>query len=102
MLHGNRQSQFQNMGLGSAILGYLGQCVTSKAELAPQNFFMGQAVTVTITGYYLGIQPILIHPAERKDVLALAQARKVDVILVTELTRWGRSMMDPRCCVRLY
>ena len=29
--------------------------------------------------------------AERKKVLALAQARKIDVILVTELTRWGRS-----------
>ena len=32
--------------------------------------------------------------AERKLVLALAQARKIDVILVTELTRWGRSMLD--------
>ena len=32
--------------------------------------------------------------AERKEVLALAQARKIDVILVTELTRWGRSMLD--------
>jgi putative DNA-invertase from lambdoid prophage Rac len=32
--------------------------------------------------------------AERKKVLALAQARKVEVILVTELTRWGRSMLD--------
>jgi len=32
--------------------------------------------------------------AERKKVLALAHARKVDVILVTELTRWGRSMLD--------
>lgn len=32
--------------------------------------------------------------AERKEVLALAQARKVDVILATELTRWGRSMLD--------
>lgn len=31
---------------------------------------------------------------ERKKVLALAQAREVDVILVTELTRWGRSMLD--------
>ena len=29
--------------------------------------------------------------AERKKVLALAQARNIDVILVTELTRWGRS-----------
>ena len=27
-------------------------------------------------------------------MLALAQARKVDVILVTELTRGGRSMLD--------
>src|SRR6202030_4585356 len=32
--------------------------------------------------------------AERKEVLALAQARNNDVILVTELTRWGRSMLD--------
>jgi putative DNA-invertase from lambdoid prophage Rac len=32
--------------------------------------------------------------AERKEVLALAQARKINVILVTELTRWGRSMLD--------
>ena len=32
--------------------------------------------------------------AERKKILALAQAREIDVILVTELTRWGRSMLD--------
>ena len=32
--------------------------------------------------------------AERKEVLALAQARKIDAILVTEFTRWGRSMLD--------
>jgi DNA invertase Pin-like site-specific DNA recombinase len=31
---------------------------------------------------------------QRKQVLALAQARKIDVILVTELTRWGRSTID--------
>jgi len=31
---------------------------------------------------------------ERKKVLALAQDRRVDAILVTELTRWGRSTMD--------
>jgi putative DNA-invertase from lambdoid prophage Rac len=31
---------------------------------------------------------------QRGEVLALAQARKIDVILVTELTRWGRSMLD--------
>ena len=27
----------------------------------------------------------------KQEVLALAQVRKIDVILVTELTRWGRS-----------
>jgi DNA invertase Pin-like site-specific DNA recombinase len=31
---------------------------------------------------------------ERRKVLDLVQARKIDVILVTELTRWGRSMID--------
>ena len=32
--------------------------------------------------------------AERKKILVLAQAREIDPILVTELTRWGRSMLD--------
>jgi putative DNA-invertase from lambdoid prophage Rac len=32
--------------------------------------------------------------AERKKVMALARARKVDAILVTELSRWGRSTQD--------
>lgn len=31
---------------------------------------------------------------ERKKVLALAQARAVDAVLVTELSRWGRSTPD--------
>lgn len=31
---------------------------------------------------------------ERKKVMALAQARKIDAILVTELSRWGRSTID--------
>src|ERR1700724_1618956 len=31
---------------------------------------------------------------DRKSVMALAQAREIDAILVTELTRWGRSTMD--------
>ncbi len=31
---------------------------------------------------------------EREQVMALAQARKIDAILVTELTRWGRSTLD--------
>ncbi|NRO98795.1 recombinase family protein [Paraburkholderia sp. NMBU_R16] len=32
--------------------------------------------------------------AHRKAVLALAQSGEIDVILVTELTRWGRSTLD--------
>lgn len=32
--------------------------------------------------------------AERRRVLALAQAREIDAILVTELSRWGRSTVD--------
>ncbi len=31
---------------------------------------------------------------QRQQVLSLAQTRKIDVILVTELTRWGRSTLD--------
>jgi DNA invertase Pin-like site-specific DNA recombinase len=31
---------------------------------------------------------------QRQQVLNLAQARKIDAILVTELTRWGRSTLD--------
>ena len=31
---------------------------------------------------------------ERREVMNLAQARKIDGVLVTELTRWGRSTID--------
>lgn len=31
---------------------------------------------------------------QRKKVMALAQARQIDAVLVTELTRWGRSTFD--------
>lgn len=31
---------------------------------------------------------------ERKKVMALAQARLIDTVLVTELSRWGRSTLD--------
>jgi putative DNA-invertase from lambdoid prophage Rac len=32
--------------------------------------------------------------AERKKVMALAQRRAIDAVLVTELSRWGRSTLD--------
>ncbi len=34
------------------------------------------------------------RPIEREKVLALAQAREIDAVLATELTRWGRSTQD--------
>lgn len=35
-----------------------------------------------------------VDRAERKKAMALAQARQIDVILITELSRWGRSTID--------
>ncbi|WP_298938511.1 recombinase family protein [uncultured Ruegeria sp.] len=32
--------------------------------------------------------------AERSEIMELAQARKIDAVLVTELSRWGRSTQD--------
>jgi len=43
-----------------------------------------------LSGENSGIQD---HRVERNKVMALAQARQIDAILVTELTRWGRSTM---------
>lgn len=34
------------------------------------------------------------EPVERARVMALAQRREIDAVLVTELTRWGRSTQD--------
>jgi DNA invertase Pin-like site-specific DNA recombinase len=34
------------------------------------------------------------QPIERGKVLALAQRREIDAVLVTEMTRWGRSTQD--------
>ena len=35
-----------------------------------------------------------VDRAERRKVIALAQRREIDVVLVTELSRWGRSTLD--------
>ena len=37
---------------------------------------------------------IKVDRSERKKVMALAQERRIDAIVVTELTRWGRSTID--------
>ncbi len=40
------------------------------------------------------ISGVRLEPPERQKLLALAQNRQIDAVLVTELTRWGRSMLD--------
>ena len=35
-----------------------------------------------------------VDRAERRKVMARAQRREIDVVLVTELSRWGRSTLD--------
>ncbi|MEF2074646.1 recombinase family protein [Consotaella aegiceratis] len=35
-----------------------------------------------------------VNRIERRKVIALAQGRHIDVVLVTELSRWGRSTLD--------
>ena len=40
------------------------------------------------------VSGVRLAPPERKKLLALAQNRQMDVVLMTELTRWGRSMLD--------
>jgi putative DNA-invertase from lambdoid prophage Rac len=37
---------------------------------------------------------VRLDRAERRKVLALAQSRRIDAVLVTELSRWGRSTTD--------
>ncbi len=37
---------------------------------------------------------VKLDRAERKKVVALAQAREITAVLVTELSRWGRSTID--------
>ena len=37
---------------------------------------------------------VKLERVERRKVMALAQARQIDAILVTELSRWGRSTLD--------
>jgi len=37
---------------------------------------------------------VRLDRTERRKVMALAQARRIDAVLVTELSRWGRSTTD--------
>lgn len=54
----------------------------------------GYAVTGTFTEVVSGANTSTKDRVERAKVIELARQRQIDVILVSELTRWGRSTQD--------
>ena len=66
-------------------------CVRQKDELKRFAERAGYEVSGIFMETGSGVR---VDRAERRKVMALAQARKIDAILVTELSRWGRSTID--------
>jgi DNA invertase Pin-like site-specific DNA recombinase len=56
--------------------------------------FAARADYVVVGTYKETGSGVRLDRAERRKVMALAQARRIDAILVTELSRWGRSTLD--------
>jgi len=56
--------------------------------------FAERAVYEVVGTYKETASGVKLDRAERRKVLALAQRREVDAVLVTELSRWGRSTTD--------
>lgn len=66
-------------------------CARQIADLTGFAARAGYQITTTVLETASGARS---DRAERRRVLALAQAREIDAILVTELSRWGRSTLD--------
>ncbi|GBR58656.1 DNA resolvase [Acetobacter senegalensis DSM 18889] len=66
-------------------------CLRQKDELKRFAERAGYAVSGIFMETGSGVR---VDRAERRKVMALAQAREIDAILVTELSRWGRSTID--------
>ena len=56
--------------------------------------YANQAEYQVVGQYHEKVTGMKNDRPERKKVIALAQARKIDLVLVTELNRWGRSTID--------
>jgi len=66
--------------------------------------FVSSGQTAQLRGHWAGYEVVgtyketasgvKLDRAERRKVLALAQRREIDAVLVTELSRWGRSTTD--------
>lgn len=66
-------------------------CVRQKDELKRFAERAGYEVSGIFMETGSGVR---VDRAERRKVMVLAQAREIDAILVTELSRWGRSTID--------
>jgi putative DNA-invertase from lambdoid prophage Rac len=66
-------------------------CARQERDLAAFAERAGYQVVGTYKETASGVK---LDRAERRKVLALAQRREIDVVLVTELSRWGRSTTD--------
>jgi len=66
-------------------------CLRQKDELTR---FAERAGYKVLGGFMETGSGVRVDRAERRKVMALAQAREIDAILVTELSRWGRSTID--------
>ena len=56
--------------------------------------FAGRAGHEVVGTYKETASGMKLDRAERRKIMALAQARHIDAVLVTELSRWGRSTTD--------
>jgi len=66
-------------------------CERQERDLAAFAARSGYEVVSTFKETGSGVK---LDRAERRKVMALAQARQIDAVLVTELSRWGRSTTD--------
>ena len=66
-------------------------CARQERDLAAFAERAGYEVVGTYKETASGVK---LDRAERRNVLALAQRREIDAVLVTELSRWGRSTAD--------
>jgi putative DNA-invertase from lambdoid prophage Rac len=66
-------------------------CARQERDLAAFAERSGYDVVGTFKETGSGVK---LDRAERRKVMALAQARQIDAVLVTELSRWGRSTTD--------
>src|SRR5271154_4737355 len=66
-------------------------CARQERDLAAFAARAGYEVVGTFKETGSGVK---LDRVERRKVMGLAQARQLDAVLVTELSRWGRSTTD--------